>query len=141
MTAVNITAIGIEENRLLIGAERPLLDFAVSRREKFWRAARRRNCVKMLPAILLAGKNNAILRCPMNHAATGIVRHVGERILQLRSAVPDLFRVRRFRVGHEDCPGMRAIRLNEISLRSVARNGWLPDERQLLATRGPRGIR
>src|SRR5713101_8262369 len=122
MSAVDVITIRIEENRLLIGAERPLLDFATSGGKKFRSAAHSGHRVKVLPAVLLASENDAILRGPVDYSAASIVRLVRKRILQLRAAVPSFRGVRRFRVRDDDCPRVWAIGRDEIAFRSIARN-------------------
>src|SRR5436190_11071452 len=95
----------------------------------------------MLPAILLARKNDFVVSAPVDHTTARIVRHVGEGILQFPAAVPNLFGIQRRDISHPDCPGMRAIGFDEIAFRRVTRNCRFADERQLLAIGRPLGTR
>src|SRR5690348_9783250 len=102
MPAVNVTAIRVKENCLPIIAEGPLLDFATSWSQRFWRAAFRRHSIQVLPTFVLAGENDAIFRGPVNHSAASVVRHVRKRILQFSSAVPHCLCVPRSCIRNPD---------------------------------------
>src|SRR6202790_3798544 len=122
MAAIHVAAIGIEDHGLFVRSERPLLDFASAGSEQLRRgAAFRAQRVEMLPAILLAGDDQAIAVGPMQYSAASIGCHAGIRCVGLSPAVPDFVgSAGSARVRQPNRPGLRAIRLEEKSLRRVA---------------------
>ena len=94
----------------------------------------------MLPSILFAGEYQAIVGGPVENTAAGVVGHVGERSLWCGGAVPDFVRRGGRNVGYPDGPGMRPIRLDEITLRGVARFGGAADKGDVFAVERPRWI-
>src|SRR5215470_6416926 len=118
MAAIHVAAIGIEEDGFAVRCERPLLDFAVARSKQLRRCAGIGiERVEMLPAILFAGDDEAILRRPMEHSAAGVRSHRRIRLIGLVAAAPDLLSSTGAGIGNPDSPGMRAVRLKEESLR------------------------
>src|SRR6516225_390604 len=100
MPAVRIVAVRVKEHGLAVTAKRPLLDLAIPRSQQFRLSAGCSHRVKMLPAILLTGENDAISGGPVDDAAPGIVGHVGVGIRELVPAVPDLLGIPSFGVRY-----------------------------------------
>src|ERR1043166_1003220 len=141
MPAINVVAIGVEQDRFAVARERPLLDFALTWRKQLRSSTADYNRIQMLPAILFAGEHNPVVCSPMNHAAACVIRHVRKRILQLLAAMPDLLGIPGFGVGNPNRPRMRPVRLDEISFRRIARYCGSANESELLAVGGPLGSR
>src|SRR5262245_60526426 len=82
----------------------------------------------MLPAVLFAGDHQTIVSGPVEDAAAGVVGHVGKRTLRRCGTVPNLARLAGRNVGNPNGPRMRAVGLDEVALRRVARLGGTPHE-------------
>src|SRR5215472_13612837 len=119
MTAVDVAAIGIEEDRFLVGSERPLFDFAIPRGEELRRASFRRELVQVLPAIFFGGYDQLIVSGPIQDASAGVFRHIRKGALGRGAAVPAFFCGTGSDVRNADCPGMRFVRRNKKTLRGV----------------------
>src|SRR5260370_25109129 len=113
VTPVDIPTIGIEENHLTIGRERPLLNFTVARGEQTRGSTFRGKRIEMLPAVFLGSDQQTVARCPANHTASGVARHVRVRTLRRSTAVPNFPRAATRRVRHPNRPWMRLIRLKK----------------------------
>src|SRR5262249_40151326 len=140
MTAIDIATIGVEEDGFAVWRERPLLDFAVARREELRRRAGLRiHRVEMLPAVLLAGDDEPIRRGPVERAATCAVRHRGEGLVGLVATLPDFARGAVACIRDPHRPRMRPVRFEKESCRSVALLRGAANEGDALAVRRPPG--
>src|SRR5262249_44208630 len=110
MTPVDVIAVGVEKAGFTVVREGPVFNFAVSRGQQLWIAASSGDGVEMLPAILLTGKNNPILRGPADDSAARIAGHIRIGILRLLAAVPEFPSAPMGCVRYPNRPGMGAVR-------------------------------
>src|SRR5260370_14973638 len=121
VTPVDIPTIGIEENHLTIGRERPLLNFTVARGEQTRGSTFRGKRIEMLPAVFLGSDQQTVAGCPANHTASGVARHVRVRTLTRATAVPNFARAATRRVRHPNRPSLRLIMLHKVDNRPAPR--------------------
>src|SRR5260370_4311666 len=128
MPTVYISAVGIEQDGLLVWREGPLIHFAITWRKKFRRPSSRGQRIQMLPAVFFGSDYKLIVGGPIDDAASGFLRHFWKRSLRRRTAAPNFFGGSLRGVCHPDGPGVRLIRSKEASLTGVAGFCWLPHE-------------